>query len=271
MTADIAAKPADMPFITPRAVAIDGPGLAMDPAHLRLNLRTSPLAALATRDPGGHPFATLTNIATDSDGSPLFLTSQLALHGRNAAANNRVSLSFQPLARDRRGQPGAPSRHGRTAALAGLVLARARLTVSGHAAIDDDPRVRQRFLTRHRKTAAFAQMQDFHIWRVTVAAGHYGLGIDPVDLILDLRDAETLVAAESELLATLNGSHAATLSRLASRLAGALPGAWRATGIDPEGLDLALGDETARLTFQQAVHSPEAALPALELLLDEAM
>lgn len=269
MTTDTAAKPADTPFITPRAVVIEAP--AMDPAHMRLNLRTSPLAALATRDPGGHPFATLTNVATDSDGSPLFLTSQLTLHGRNAAADNRVSLSFQPLTADRRGQPSAPPRHGRATPPGGVVLPRARLTLSGHAAIVDDPRVRQRFLMRHRKAAAFARMQDFHIWRVTVAAGHCGLGIDPADLILDLRGSATLVAAENELLATINRTYAAALSRLASQLTGAQPGAWRATGMDPEGLDLALGDETARLTFQQAVHRPEAALPALELLLDEAM
>ena len=39
-------------------------------------------------------------------------------------------------------------------------------------------------------------------------------------------------------------------------LAGAGDGHWRATGLDPEGLDLACGDRTARLTFPRRIEEP---------------
>lgn len=267
----------DSPAITPRAVAVPIPPSAVAPAMLRLHMRAAPIAALATRDPGGHPFATLTNVATDSDGAPLFLTSTITLYGRNTAADDRISLSFPPLAEGKvtpramgHGRHGLHGRHGRSVALGGAILPRARLTVSGHAAVVDDSRVRQRFLARHRKTSAFAAMNDFHIWRLTITAGHFGIGIEPVALVLDLAGAEALVAGEGEVLAILNRDRAPELSRLATGLAGAAPGRWRATGLDPEGLDLALGDETVRLTFPEAVFQPGAVPVALAGLLAEA-
>jgi len=43
----------------------------------------------------------------------------------------------------------------------------------------------------------------------------------------------------------------------ATKLFGAEDGAWRLTGLDPEGLDLARGDATLRLPFPQRVVNAE--------------
>ena len=56
-------------------------------------LRGTRTATLATLDRNtGHPFASLVNVATDADGSPLILISKLATHTANLEADGRASL-----------------------------------------------------------------------------------------------------------------------------------------------------------------------------------
>ncbi|CAH1678642.1 HugZ family protein [Hyphomicrobiales bacterium] len=256
----------DASAITPRDFQVDLPPSALDPKTIRVHLRAPVVAALATRDPGGHPFATLTNVATDQDGSPLLITSQLTLHGRNMRTDGRISLSLQPLAGTARPQDGRPIAHGWAEALSGAVLPRARLTVSGQAEIVDSPQARQRFLARHRKTAAFMQMPDFRLWRLNVTAAHFGASVAASEVILDCGAARALAAAESELLKLLNADHGADMARVATVLAGAPDGRWRATGIDPEGLDLIASTATARISFPHRVEAPEAVVAVLAAL-----
>jgi putative heme iron utilization protein len=54
----------------------------------------------------------------------------------------------------------------------------------------------------------------------------------------------------------MNEDHREALSLYATRLLGEAEGPWRATGIDPEGMDLSAGDRTARLTFDKIVGTP---------------
>ncbi|CAH1656801.1 MULTISPECIES: pyridoxamine 5'-phosphate oxidase family protein [unclassified Chelatococcus] len=256
----------DASAITPRDVQVDLPQSTRDPRRMRVHLRAPVVAALATRDPGGHPFATLTNIATDQDGSPLLLTSQLTLHGRNMRADGRISLSLQPLAGTLRSEDGQPIAHGWADAPSASLFTRPRLTVSGQVEIVDAPLVRQRFLARHRKTAAFMRMPDFSLWRLTVTAAHFGTGVPVADLILDCGGAQALAASEAELLKILNADHEADMACVATVLAGAPEGRWRATGVDPDGLDLITSKATARISFPHRVEAPEAVVPLLAML-----
>ena len=54
----------------------------------------------------------------------------------------------------------------------------------------------------------------------------------------------------------MNDDHREALSLYATKLLGEADGPWRPTGIDPEGMDLAAGDRTARLTFEQPIKTP---------------
>jgi len=54
----------------------------------------------------------------------------------------------------------------------------------------------------------------------------------------------------------MNADHAEACRLYATKLLGEPDGPWRITGIDPDGLDLALGDRTARLAFAQRVTEP---------------
>src|ERR1700740_3778255 len=56
-------------------------------------LRLVRAGALATIDRNtGHPFASLVNVATDSDGSPLILVSRLSTHTANLEKDGRASV-----------------------------------------------------------------------------------------------------------------------------------------------------------------------------------
>ena len=56
----------------------------------------------------------------------------------------------------------------------------------------------------------------------------------------------------------MNADHSEAVRLYATRLLGAEDGPWRLTGLDPEGLDLALGDAMLRLPFPARVTTAEA-------------
>jgi putative heme iron utilization protein len=56
----------------------------------------------------------------------------------------------------------------------------------------------------------------------------------------------------------------------ATELAGAPAGAWRLTGIDPDGIDLLLADRAVRIAFPERVLAPDAARAALVALAQQA-
>jgi heme iron utilization protein len=51
----------------------------------------------------------------------------------------------------------------------------------------------------------------------------------------------------------MNQDHADATQLYAEKLLGEEAGPWRITGIDPDGVDLAAGDRTARLPFRERV------------------
>jgi heme iron utilization protein len=214
-------------------------------------LRATRAGTLATIDRNtGHPFASLVNVATEVDGAPLILVSRLATHTANLEVDGRASLL---LVASGRGDP----------------LAHPRLTVLGTfeqiARIEEaEPRVRRRFLARHPKSELYAGFGDFSFWRLSVASAHLNAGFARAadltrdDILTDLSGAESLLSAEEGAVAHMNSDHADAVRLYAMKLLGAEDGPWRLTGLDPEGLDLALGDATLRLPFAERVTSAEA-------------
>ena len=213
-------------------------------------LRATRAGTLATIDRNtGHPFASLVNVATDSDGSPLILISRLATHTANLEQDTRGSLLLAAVGR---GDP----------------LAHPRLTVLGSFArlARDEPeerRARRRFLARHPKSELYAGFADFSFWRLAMVSAHLNGGfaraadLDAADVLTPIDGAADLIAAEESAIAHMNADHAEAVRLYAVRLLGADDGAWRLTGLDPEGLDLACGDATLRLPFPQRVTTAE--------------
>src|SRR5580692_1137311 len=113
---------------------------AFDPKSVaKALLRTARAGSLATLDRNtGHPFASLVNVATDIDGSPVILVSRLSTHTANLEIDPRASVL---LASSGKGDP----------------LAHPRLTVIGSfirldRKTPDGERLQRRFLSRHPKS-----------------------------------------------------------------------------------------------------------------------
>jgi heme iron utilization protein len=203
------------------------------------------------------PYCSLVNVATAPDGAPLLLISRLAIHTKNILADPRVSLMVD----DRK--EGDP-------------LEGARVMLMGTIARTDDPIARRRYLERQPEAAAFADFGDFAFYRIALARAHLVAGfgrivdLQPPDLLLDLGGAESLVAAEPEVVAHMNNDHADAVQLYATKLLGAPAGEWRCVGCDPEGLELQRGRTALRLPFSTRVTSPGALRQVLKELAERA-
>ncbi|MCC2098305.1 MAG: HugZ family protein [Hyphomicrobiales bacterium] len=209
-------------------------------------LRTIRAGMLATLGQDGFPFASLVNVATEMSGKPLLLLSGLSAHTQNLLAQPRASIL---LAETGKGDP----------------LAHPRLTVTGTARRIDDGAAREqakaRFLARHPKSALYADFGDFDFWRLDLDRANLNGGFaraaefDPDVILTAMAGTEELLAIEPDALEHMNADHAEAVQHYATVLLGLKKARWRAVAIDPEGIDLAAGDLSARLPFPSTVRS----------------
>jgi len=225
-------------------------------------LRAARHGALATLDrDSGDPLASRTGLATDIDGAPVFLTSTLSAHTQALLADPRCSLLI--------GEPGK-----------GDPLAHPRITVTGRAERIPEgevrDRLRRRYLARHPKAALYADFPDFSFWRLQIARaslnGGFGraYAMSAADVLSDMTGLEDLVGLEAGAVAHMNDDHADAVALYARAFCSAEAGAWVLTGLDPEGLDLQLGDQVKRLWFENPLTSPEDLRPLLVSLAKQA-
>ncbi|WP_367718322.1 DUF2470 domain-containing protein [Nitratireductor sp. GISD-1A_MAKvit] len=207
-------------------------------------LRTARFGALATIDPDdGAPFATRVATATDLDGAPLILVSGLSAHTKGLEADPRCSLLI--------GEPGK-----------GDPLAHPRLSVKAVACLiekdgDAYAHAKRRYLSRHPKARLYFDFPDFSIYRLEPEAALLNGGfarayrLARADLLSTGAALAELAEAEAGAIEHMNSDHADAVENYARHFTGAPAGKWRITGIDPDGLDLALGDETRRVFFSK--------------------
>jgi heme iron utilization protein len=212
-------------------------------------LRLARTGALATLD-ATRPLATLIGVASDWDGAPLFLMSDLSRHTKNLAANPYVSLLLS--SEGGRGDP----------------LNQPRITLNGVVRRRPEEDGRERYIRRNPKAKLYASFTDFSVRRLHIETVHFNGGFgraDPLTAadILTQGDASALAAAEAELLDRTLALGDEALAKLAG---GSSRRVWRPVGIDAEGLDLSRGGAAARAHFPHAVFDPEAWWEALKQL-----
>jgi heme iron utilization protein len=207
-------------------------------------LRKARKGALATNDRDSHaPYASLVAVATDADGSPLLLLSNLAKHTMNVDADPRVSLMVED-------------------AWAGDPLAGARVSLWGRIERTDEPRCKARFLARYPSAKGYAEFADFNFFRIEIEGAHLVAGFGRIQtlareaVVTDVVDADDLVASEAGATAHMNEDHADAIALYATNLLGAPAGAWRMDGFDPEGAELSLGRQSLYLRFPERVTTP---------------
>jgi putative heme iron utilization protein len=207
-------------------------------------LRLARTGALATMD-GGAPLTTLVGVASDGDGAPMFLMSDLSRHTRNLDADPRASLLLTS-----EGGRGDPLNHP-------------RLTLNGRVIRRENRDGHERYVRRNPKSKLYIGFGDMTLRRLEIEAVHFNGGFGRADP-LTRADLSTppappvLGEAEDELLARAAALGDAALARLAG-----VRGVWKPVGIDSEGLDLGRGGEAARIDFAAPALDPGAWWDAL--------
>jgi putative heme iron utilization protein len=207
-------------------------------AEARRLLRRARTATLATlnRD-GGHPYASLANVAADLGGSPILLISRLAWHTQNLLADPRSSLMVA--------EPAAE----------GDALTGARATFIGSMSEVKDEGVRRRYLARHPEAEFYAGFGDFGFWRLDVQAVHAIAGFGRIETLTPdevFPSTSAFAALADSAIIHMNADHKPALQHYASMLR--LPaGDWQVAAIDPDGLDLRFGERATRLEFPEPV------------------
>ena len=202
-------------------------------------LRLARTGALATLD-GGAPLTTLVGVASDWDGAPMFLMSDLSRHTRNLDADPSCSLLLTSAAG--RGDP----------------LNSPRLTLNGRVARRRDRDGYDRYVRRNPKSKLYIGFADMSLRRLEIETVHFNGGFGRADA-LTLADLSTPAAspslreAEDVLLARVAAQGDAAVARLAGA-----KGMWTPVGLDAEGLDLGRGGEAARVDFAEAAGDAEA-------------
>ncbi len=215
----------------------------------RLLVRAARYMALAAIDPDtGYPSASRVLTATDLDGVPVILVSDLSTHTRALLADGRCSL----LA----GEPGK-----------GDPLAHPRITLHCDArpVARDKPahaRIRERFLDRHPKAELYVDFADFRFFRLVPKSasmnGGFGraFALPGSDLVIALpADSDQWLDLQKRLKSMTNAAN-----DLAGRFGIDKTHRWRIGGIDPAGLDLVAGDVQQRHEFGRIMSSAEEAM-----------
>lgn len=248
------AMPEKGKFVSPSSVDNSPPAAGKFDAvgEAKLLLRTARSAALATLvADSGQPFASLVNVATAPDATPILLLSELAAHRRHLAADPRLSLLLY-----------APGR--------GDPLAHPRLTILGRARRIEEAEhraaARERFLARHPKSELYVDFPDFSFFAVEMENAHLNggfartalLGAPQIRTAVD--EACEVIAAEAGAVAHVNADHpdvpgllAGVFGEPANVDRSAAAGPWRAVGLDPEGIDLGNDASLVRVAFPHPV------------------
>lgn len=209
-------------------------------------IRTARYGALAALDPeSGAPVASRVAVATDMDGTPLTLVSGLSAHTAAILADSRCSLLL--------GEPGKgdPLAYPRIS-----LFCKAKRVERGSSEHD---RVERRYLSRHPKARLYSAFADFSFFRLEIeqASLNGGFGraylLDRAEIVIPESVTTQLVEGEQSAISHMNEDHLAAIERYAVRLAGAGKGRWLITGLDPDGFDIACGDEIRRFFFPQPV------------------
>lgn len=206
----------------------------------------------------GAPYGSLVNVATDFDGAPLLLISDLAWHTANLLSDSRAAL----LIEDTDSYPDA--------------LEGPRVTIMGRFIVSKSPEIRGRFLAHHPSASVYADFTDFSFWRMTAKNAHAVAGFGRIetrdcnDIFLASDTFEQLQECSAEIIGHMNNDHAGVIADCANALCEKQPGPWKMSAIDPDGATLNNGVISIRANFTEPAHTADQANLALIALAKQA-
>lgn len=214
-------------------------------------LRQAKHGSLATLEPESkHPLASRVTVATDVDGTPVILISELSSHTPALMNDPRCSLLLGEIG------VGDPLAHPRMT----LICSAKQLDRQSN----EGQRAKKRFLRRHNAAALYADFGDFHFFKLEIERANlnggfakaYALKAD--DFVLkDEPLCAAFAEAEDGVIEHMNEDHQKAIAHYAKTAAPDLvaknhEAIWLITGIDPDGIDLKAGDIALRIPFEDA-------------------
>jgi hypothetical protein len=173
--------------------------------RVRTLITLTSIATLSTmsRKCRGYPFGSLMPYALDSEGRPIFLISDMAMHTQNLKAESRASLFVGQIA------DGDP-------------LGAARATVVG----DVEPvpahevaSIRDLYLARHENSRSWVDFEDFGFYRLKVLDIYYVGGFGVMGWVsaddYKLAQPDPLAEAAPGIIAHMNADHVPAMILLA--------------------------------------------------------
>ncbi|MEM9055682.1 MAG: DUF2470 domain-containing protein [Pseudomonadota bacterium] len=215
--------------------------------EVKTMVRTARAGAIGLLEPqSSWPSVSRIGLATDIDGTPVFPMSDLSGRTGFLETDNRASLLIGDIGK---GDP----------------LAHKRITLYGRvirAADEDHDRIRARYLARHPKAKLYIDFKDFSLWRLEVERASFNGGfgrafaMERSDIIPPIDNLSEWGPPEKGAREHMNDDHADAVSLYATGMASGPEGNWQLTGIDSEGIDLALGDDHRRVWFETGLVAP---------------
>jgi putative heme iron utilization protein len=232
-----------------------------EPSHaerVRTLVSQATLGTLSTcsRKHRGFPFGSLMPYALDSQGRPIFLISNMAMHTQNLNADPRASLFITQAAGDN--DP----------------LGAARVTIMGQAtaiAEEDLAAARTIYLAKHENSRYWVDFADFRFFRLEPVDIYYVGGFGVMGWV-DAREYETaspdpLLPAAAGIIAHMNADHTDAMILLARKYAEIEATEAAMTAVDRLGFYLRLrtadGMKGTRINYPGEVRTSEEARKVL--------
>lgn len=210
----------------------------------------------------GHPYGSIVELATDADGCPVFLLSDLASHTKNFRADPRASLCVT--------DPTAGPRP----------LALQRATLVGEIELLENPEaLRGAYLEEHPNAQNYVDFDDFNFWRLCVDRVRYIGGFGRMSWFEADRykDATVDPLADSAqgVIEHMNDDHADALVDYAVGLADIEDTEFaKMVGVDHLGFDMevhtASGLQQIRIPFEPLLESADEVRHAMVELVRKA-
>lgn len=222
-------------------------------------IRLGQSGALAICNKHGAPIVDSVDIATDTNGAPVFALQRDASVFSQLQTRPECGLLVEPL-------------------VSGDFDRRQRVSIRGSAfpvGTQSIERVQSRFARKHTmlpsdffKTHSMWRLEISH---ATLAGGTSGpRELKRADLLVDLENWEAWHLMEHGAVEHMNDDHADATALYATVLCNQPTGDWRITGLDPEGIDMACGEFHERLTYQTPLETAAALRPTLVELVKHA-
>ncbi len=232
---------------------------AFDPvASARALIRSARRASLATLDQEtGQPYVSLIGVASDRDGAPLLLISDLARHTANLKEDPRASVLCAEVG-------------------AGDPLAHPRVTIFGRCAPVEKDALKTRWLARQPDSAMYFDFGDFNMVRLEPEGAHLVAGFGRIvdlgwdEIRVDVSRASDLFEAEDGIVEHMNEDHRDATRLYATALLGAPDGDWSFEGCDPHGCEIGLEGRALYLPFPALALNAGDVRKALVALVGEA-